>query len=83
MRPLDTSSEATEVQLDIFRRMGPERRLQLGMELIQTSRKLVAEGVRRRHPEYTEDQIRLAIIRIVLPEELLDTAFPEAAEIRP
>ena len=41
MRPLDTSSHAEKIQLEIFRRMGPERRLQAAIDLAQTSRELL------------------------------------------
>jgi len=83
MRPLDTSPEAENVQLEVFRRMGPERRLQAGLALSQTCRSLLLEGVRRRHPEYDETQIRLAVIRVMLPEDLFLKAYPQAADILP
>ncbi|MDZ7359406.1 MAG: hypothetical protein ONB46_01590 [candidate division KSB1 bacterium] len=62
-RPLDTSPEIERLQMEIFRKMAPARRLQLAIELTQTSRKLLAGGVRRRHPEYNDEQIRLAVMR--------------------
>ena len=83
MRPLDTAQEAQKIQLDIFRRMGPERRLQAGLALIRTCRELLREGVRRRHPDYDERQIRLAVIRLTLPDDLFSAAYPEAREILP
>ena len=52
MKPLDTTQEAEEIELDIFRRMGPERRLQAGLALSRICRELLPEGVRRRHPDY-------------------------------
>jgi hypothetical protein len=63
--------------------MGPEKRLQAAIELAQTSRELLAEGVRRRHPEYGEDEVRLAVIRVLLPEELFAAAYPTAQGIQP
>jgi len=47
MSPLDTTPEAEKVQLEIFRRMGPEKRLQAGIALSRMCRELLAEGVRR------------------------------------
>jgi hypothetical protein len=38
MRTLDTSSEAERIQLDIFRRMGPDKRLESAVQLAQTSK---------------------------------------------
>jgi hypothetical protein len=83
MKPLDTTREAEKMQLDIFRRMGPERRLQAGLALMQTCRELLREGVRRRHPDYDERQVWLAVIRLTLPHDLFSAAYPEAREILP
>ena len=83
MRALDTTSHAEKVQLDIFRRMKPEKRLQAAIDLAQTSRKLLKEGVSTRHPEYNENQIRLAVIRLMLGEELFLTAYPNGKDLLP
>ena len=83
MKPLDTTLEAEKIQLDIFRRMGPERRLQAGLALSRTCRELLREGVRRRHPDYDERQIQLAAIRLTLPHDLFSSAYPEARDILP
>ena len=83
MSPRDTTPQAEQVQLEIFRRMGPEKRLQAGIELSQLCRKLLLEGVRMRHPEYNERQTKLAVIRLILPENLFLAAYPEGRDIRP
>lgn len=59
----DTAPEITRLQIEIFRRMTPEQRLQRGLELTRTCRSLMREGVRRRHPEYDENRLREAVIR--------------------
>ena len=83
MRPLDTSPEAYKIQLDIFRAMTPEQRLQRGSELTQFCKGLLADGVKQRHPEYNEEEIRLAVIRIELGEKLFLQAYPHAGRILP
>jgi hypothetical protein len=83
MRALDTTSQSEKVQLGIFRRMKSEKRLQAAIDLAQTSRKLLKEGVSTRHPEYNEDQIRLAVIRLMLGEDLFLRAYPNAKDILP
>ncbi len=80
---IDTSKEAEKKQIDILRRMNSSERLELALELTATSRGLLEQGVRRRHPEYTEDEIRLAVIRILIPEPLFIKAYPHAAGIKP
>ena len=79
----DTSKDAERVQLEVLRRMGPEGRLQAGIELTRMSRLLLAEGIRRRHPDYDDDQIRLATIRLTLPADLFHAAYPEAGSLLP
>ena len=83
MRPLDTSSEAERVQIEVFRRMTPEQRLNTSIQLSQTSRKLLAAGIRKRHPDYTEQQIKFAVLRLLLPSELFLAVYPEAKKILP
>lgn len=78
----DTTAEAHQIQLDIFRRMGPHNRLQKALELTELSRQLLAQGVRQRHPGYSEEEIRLAVIRYQLPEELFLQAFPHFTPIK-
>ena len=79
----DTSRDAEKKQIEILRRMGPENRLRAAMELSRMSRKMLSEGVRKRHPDYTERQVRLETIRLTLPEELFRAAYPQAAENPP
>ncbi|MFQ5856094.1 MAG: hypothetical protein ACE5LU_10665 [Anaerolineae bacterium] len=76
MKPLDTTAEAHQVQLDILRRLGPQGRLQKALELTELSRELLAQGVRQRHPEYSEEEVRLAVIRLQLPEGLFSKVSP-------
>ncbi len=82
-RPLDTSPEAERVQIEIFRKMTPERRLRAATELTQLVRKSLTEGVRMRHPDYNEEQVHLAVIRLILPEKLFLAVYPHAKEIFP
>jgi hypothetical protein len=83
MRPLDTTVEAERVQLEALKRMGPEGRLRAAIELSHTCRMLLTEGVRRRHPEYNEEQIRLKVISLLLPSELFSLAYAESQNIPP
>ena len=83
MKPMDTSPEAYQLQIDIFRGMTPAERLQRGSELSQLSRGLLADGVKHRHPEYDEEEIHLAVIRIELGDALFLTVYPDAKHIVP
>ena len=83
MRPFDTNADVEKLQIEIFRRMGPEKRLQSGALLSETCRSLLAVGIRKRHPNYNKEQIRLAVIRCLLPEDLFLRAYPGARDILP
>jgi hypothetical protein len=80
---IDTSNDAEKVQIEILRQMSPSERLELALDLAATSRELLAQGVRQRHPEYTEGEVRLAVIRLLIPESLFINAYPQAVNIRP
>ncbi len=80
---IDTSVEAEKKQIEILREMGPEKRLMISISLAQTARKLMAAGIKLRHPDYSEDQVRLATIRLVLGETLFEAVYPEARDLRP
>lgn len=83
MRARDTSVEADAVQIDAYRRMTPGARLRVALELTELSRRLVSAGVRRRHPEYSDEEVRLAAIRLWLGEALYRQAYPGCAELEP
>jgi hypothetical protein len=74
--PADTSPEAWAILVNIYRRMSPNRRLELVCEMSNSLRRLVADGVRNRHPDYTEDQVRLAVIQLWLGEDLFRQGYP-------
>jgi len=69
--------------VEIFRSMGPEKRLQAAIALSPTCRKPLVEGVRRQHPKYDERQIVLAVARLMLREKLFFAAYPEGRDILP
>lgn len=83
MRAIDTSQKAEEIQIEILKRMNPERRLQLSLLLFETEKNLLMEGIRKRHPEYTQEEVKFALIRIFLGEQLFSAVYPFAKEIKP
>lgn len=83
MKPTDTSQRSYEKQIQIYRKMGPEKRLQTALDLAETSRKLLAEGVRQRHPDYGEKEIMLASIRLMIEKDLFLAAYSQAKDIVP
>lgn len=62
----DTSSEVREMQFRIWKSMSDERRSQLGMQMTEFARELAKAGIRRDHPEWSERQITLELLRRAL-----------------
>jgi hypothetical protein len=80
--PADTSPEAYRLQTEALRRLGSKRRAAMTFELNEQMLARVAAGVRMRHPEYTDEQVRLATIRLRLGEYWFRKVFPNV-EIKP
>jgi hypothetical protein len=79
--PADTTLEAMRVQMGIWQRLGPAGRQRLAFEMSERVRQIAREGIRRRHPEYTDDQVRLAEIRVRLGRELFQQVYPSAPRV--
>jgi hypothetical protein len=79
----DTTEEAAQVQLDAYRRMASSDRLRVGLELTRMSRDLLAAGIRARHPEYTDDEVKWALIRAWIGADLFQRAYPHCPQLDP
>lgn len=62
----DHERAAHEQQVAIYRAMTPQQRLQQGLRMNRTMRKLLAAGFRDRQPEWTEAQVRHAVADRIL-----------------
>jgi hypothetical protein len=82
-RSADTSPEADEVQLEIYRSMTPERRLAIAIEMSEDVIALAAAGIRARHPGYDEAQIAHALHRLRLGDRTFRAAWPDAPLVDP
>lgn len=80
--PLDTSLEALRVQSEIFAKMSGERRLELMFQLNHQADAICEAGIRSRHPEYSDNEVKLARIRLCLGDKLFRQAYP-GVEIEP
>jgi len=67
----DTSSEIEAMQLEIRRRMSPEKRFLVALEMSELCRELRKSGIRQQHPDWTERQIMIELFRLAfLPDPL-------------
>ncbi len=74
--PADTTPEARQVELEVWRRMPPEKRLALAFRMTASLRDISAAGIKSRHPEYTPEQIKMALIRMSLGDDLFSQVYP-------
>ena len=68
----DTSDEALAVQLKCVRRMTPQERLRRACAWSGQIRRMAFQAIRRRHPEYSEDEVRLRFIELTYGKEVAD-----------
>jgi len=68
--PADTSLDAYRVQVAILRRLPASRHLEMALRMSDSIRELTCCGVRNRHPEYNEKQVRQSAIQLSLGKEL-------------
>ena len=74
-RTEDTTPEALSVQYEIYRRMGEAEKLRLVFQTYRVGRQLAMTGIRMRHPEATDDEVRRLWARRHLGSELFDRAY--------
>ena len=68
--PPDTSLEAHRKQIEILRKIPPERRSLISFELSDNVRQNAIAGIKKQHPEFTKQQLIIEIIRRCYGEEL-------------
>jgi hypothetical protein len=53
------------VQVEALRRLSPSERFDKGLRFLRMTREWLAAGVRRRNPDWTEDQISKETRRLI------------------
>lgn len=83
MRPHDTSPEAHELQIGGYRRMGADQKATLVAQLSEAVRELAREGIRQRHPDYGDDDVRKALVTLLYGRETSVLLWPDEDPRRP
>jgi hypothetical protein len=60
----DTCAAMTEAQNQLYREIGPIGRARIAAEMSDMLRELASTGVRLRHPEFDEEQVRAAVLAV-------------------
>ena len=82
-RPADTSPEAWEAQLALLRRMDGSRRAATAFRLTRLAREASRAGIRARHPEYSEDDVRRAFFRMLHGDSVTRSVWPDRELLDP
>jgi hypothetical protein len=82
-RSQDTTPEAETVQVEVLRRMGPARRVELAIEMSMEARAITLAGIRARHPDYDAATARWALFRVLVGDDLFHKAWPAAPLVAP
>ena len=56
--------------------MGLSGRAEVTFQLSDQLYQVTKAGIRHRHPDYTEQQVTQAYLRLILDEELFEQVFP-------
>ena len=73
---LDTTLEAARVQTGIYQGMTMEQRWRQALQMADSAKRMSMAGVRARHPDYSPRQVELAVIRMMLGDNLFRRAYP-------
>lgn len=66
----DTTEAAARIRLDIVRNLDGPTRLALACQMSDEARAVSAAGIRHRHPDWSEQQIRDALLELLVGPEL-------------
>ncbi len=81
--PLDTTPEAYAAQIEAYRRMSGKERTAVAFRLNELARETAIAGIRARHPDYGEEQARLALFRLIFGDELTKAVWPGRGLVDP
>jgi hypothetical protein len=79
----DTTPDAAAAHAEVFRRMAPSERSLIAARLSVAVRTTTLAGIRKRHPEYSDEHARLALFRILVGDELFARAWPQVPLLPP
>jgi hypothetical protein len=83
MRAQDTSPAAHELQMRLYRAMTASERGALALRMSDDVRRIAAEGIRQRHPDYSEHEVRRALLALLYGADAAANVWPRLPVPRP
>lgn len=71
------------MQMDTYRRLGGRGRSEAMFRLNELARELAVAGIRARHPQYDEEQVRMALVRLKHGDALARRVFAGRELVEP
>jgi hypothetical protein len=72
----DTSQQAHDHRLRLYRAMSPVQRSELALRMSDDLRRIAAEGIRARHPGYSDREVRRALVAVFYGAETAAKVWP-------
>lgn len=72
----DTTPEAKRHYYGLLRKATPEFRAERMHKLSRMTKEIALDSIRRRHPEYAEEQIKYAYLRLIMGKNDFEHNFP-------
>jgi hypothetical protein len=69
--------------MEIYRRLGPSGRSQAAFRLMALAREVAVGGIRARHPDYDEQQVCRALVRLRYGDEVALGVWPTERLVDP
>ncbi len=73
----DTHPEIEALQIELWRKASPTRKMQMLAQMNAFARELAMAGLRSRYPHATEAELRYRLAVLLYGEELARKIFPE------
>ena len=77
----DTSRQAEELQVELWRGMSPLAKIQAVSALSRSVLLLSLAGIRQRFPEATDSECKIRLARLTLGSELAERVYPGSSEL--
>lgn len=81
--PTDTDRESWQLQMKAIAGRSVEDRLAEWEQLNRGAMRMATEAIRRRHPDYDDHMLFLALVRRLYGDELALAVWPETALVEP
>lgn len=65
-RPADTSPDAWRAHIEVLRRLSGPERVAKAFDLSEAARAVSEAGIRHRHPDWSDEQVRDALMELLI-----------------